>query len=130
MDNSNPIRVKAIVVASTLVCCLSFAALVLQCVEQRKQAASRQLNAGYRFGPTNFTIDPLVSDVVFSRDAQTREQSIELLIQQANPAHGSQIKSLAKSADVGVQANAIQALEQLIESTNLAAPFLKDGNKR
>ena len=126
MGNNGSLRVLAFAIVTLVVCCLSIVALGLNCFAQRKLAASRPLNAGYHFGPNNFKIDSLVGSVVFSRDAQTHEQSMKLLIQQSNPAHLSQLELLAQSSAVDIRTNAIHALKQL-KSQNVSTSFLEVG---
>lgn len=128
MGNNGSLRVLAIAIVTLVVCCLSVVALGLHCFAQRKLAASRPLNVGYHFGPNNFQIDSLVGNVVFSRDAQTHEQSMKLLIQQSNSAHLSQLELLSQSSAVDIRTNANHALNQLNEATTFSAPFPENGN--
>jgi hypothetical protein len=126
MGNKGSLRVLAIPIVTLVVCCLSVVALGLHCFAQRKLAASRPLNAGYHFGPNNFKIDSLVGSAVFSRDDQTDEQSMKLLIQQSNPVHLSQLVLLAQSSAVDIRTNAIHALKQL-KSPNVSTSSLEVG---
>lgn len=127
MANKKSLRVLAIATVPIIVCCLAVGTLGLHCTEQRNRAASRPLKAGFNFGPTNFRIDSLVGSVVFSREAQTREQSMKLLIQQSMPVHVSQLELLAQYSDVDIRTNAIHAIKQLNEATTFSAPFPENG---